>query len=77
MWDGTGREVRVWPMGVGSSEDVGEVGEAEAGSVERVEGILQRPVTVLGLYAGFPQVAVGADRAGVEVVGDVSVGNGA
>jgi hypothetical protein len=46
-------------VGVGSSEDVGELGEAEAACVERVEVVLQRPVMVVGLDAGFPQAAVG------------------
>ena len=58
-------QVRVWPVGVGPGEDVGELGEAEAARVERVEVVLQRPVMVVNLDAGFPQAAIGADRAGV------------
>ena len=52
-------QVRVRPVGVGPSEDVGELGEAEAASVERVEVVLQRPVMVVNLDAGFSQ---GRDR---------------
>jgi hypothetical protein len=50
-------------MVTGSSGDIGELGEAKAVGLEGVEVVLQRPVMVVGLDAGFPQAAVGADRA--------------
>jgi hypothetical protein len=64
-------------MGVGHGGDVDELHEAEPAGVERVEVVLQRPVMVVGPDAYFPQAAVAADRAGVEVVGDVPVDDGA
>jgi hypothetical protein len=61
---------------VGQGRDIGQLGELEAAGVERVEVVLQCPVTIVGPDTGFPQAAVAAHRAGVEVVGDVPVGDG-
>lgn len=63
--------------GVGQRWDVGQFGEAQAVGKDGVEVVLQRPVVVVGLDADFPQAAVAAELAGVEVVGDVAVDDGA